>query len=70
MCFQILSKFIAAEKPHFDMKEQMETSISEALHNSAMTNKEFSKFKGEFFAVCDPIVNKDLVTLKLATVKQ
>ena len=34
------------------------------------SNKDFGRFKGEFFAINEVILNKDLNLLKLATVKQ
>jgi hypothetical protein len=39
------------------------------LKNSASSHKDFSKFKGEFFAINEPIINKDLVQLSLPVVK-
>ena len=40
------------------------------MKNSQQSSKEFSKFKNEFFTLSEPILNKDISTLKLVTVKQ
>ena len=48
----------------------MEEQIVECMKNSTGSTKEFSKFKNEFFTICEPIMNKDISTLKLAAVKQ
>lgn len=34
-----------------------------------MSNKEFSKFKNEFFTLSEPILNKDISTIKLSVIK-
>ena len=46
--------------------QQMTTSISESMKTSLKTNKEFAKFKGEYFSICDPIINKDISLLKIS----
>ena len=40
------------------------------MKSSVQSTKEFSKFKNEFFTLSEPILNKDISTLKLASVKQ
>ena len=48
-----------------EMEKQIVTCVKEALE----INKEYGKFKGEFFAINEPIANKDNNTLKTNTVK-
>ena len=47
----------------------MEEQITDCMKSSVQSAKEFSKFKNDFFTLSEPILNKDISTLKLATVK-
>ena len=66
LCFQTLSKLIYADlkEPGYaelaaDLKE-IEKQISSNMKQSNELNKAFGKFKGEFFAINELIVNKDM----------
>ena len=48
------------EDPNFDV-EKMEYKIENMLVKVKTTNQEYNKFKGEFFAVNEPVINKDLL---------
>lgn len=65
MCFGLLKKYLAQEKPDFDQIENIEQDILEEIKVSGALNKEFGKFKGEFFVMNEPIINKDLGSLNL-----
>ena len=65
MCFGLLKKYLAQEKPDFDQIENIEQDILEEIKISSSLNKEFGKFKGEFFVMNEPIINKDLGSLNL-----
>lgn len=47
----------------------MEEQIVDCMKNSIQSAKEFSKFKNDFFTLSEPILNKDISTLKLTSVK-
>lgn len=70
MCFGLLKKYLAEAKPDFDQIENIEETILEEIKLSASLNKEFGKFKGEFFVMNEPILNKDLGSLNLGLVQQ
>ena len=46
----------------------MEKAISDIIKLSGSSNKDFSKFKGEYFSICEPIINKDISLLKISLV--
>ena len=48
----------------------MDQSISKLTKMSTQSNQEFSKFKGEYFSICEQIINKDISFLKMAQVQQ
>ena len=65
MCFGLLKKYLAQEKPDFDQIENIEQEILDSIKLTGTINKEFGKFKGEFFVLNEPILNKDLGALNL-----
>lgn len=65
MCFGLLKKYLAQEKPDFDQIENIEQEILDSIKLTGNINKEFGKFKGEFFVLNEPILNKDLGALNL-----
>ena len=48
--------------------EDLGSLIAEALQASNECNKEFGKFKGEFFALCEAILSKDTSQLNAVLV--
>lgn len=57
------------ENPNFD-SEKMEYKIDNMLVRVKTSNQEYNKFKGEFFAVNEPIINKDMLVFKLERVQR
>ena len=55
--------------PDFDSIDQIEKAINENLKKSNEINQDFGRFKGEFFAINEVIINKDISQLKLSSVK-
>lgn len=49
-------------KIDFD-SENLEFLLSDSIKSSGNCIKEFSKFKGEFYALNEPIINKDISNL-------
>lgn len=43
----------------------MNTRLDQMLQRVRASNNEYNKFKGDFFAVNEPIINKDTLTLNL-----
>jgi len=56
--------------PDFDERDQVEQAINSCMRSAGDSNKDYGRFKGEFFAINEPIINKDLSLIKLSTVKQ
>ena len=73
LCFQALMKSWMqgakdkSAKTDFD-SENLEAQLADAVKQSSICIKEFSKFKGEFFALNEPIINKDISNLSLTFV--
>lgn len=63
-CYQVINGCLATEKPSFDT-EKMNSRLEQMQHRVRGGNSEYNKFKGEFFAVNEPIINKDTLTLNL-----
>jgi hypothetical protein len=57
------------ENGNFD-KESMQIKIQSAHEKVKNCNFDYSQLKGEFFAVNEPIVNKDVFTFKLERVQK
>jgi hypothetical protein len=55
--------------PDFDSVDKIEKAINENLKKSSEINQDFGRFKGEFFAINEVIINKDISHLKLSSVK-
>ena len=51
-------------KNDFD-EDNLEFLLSEAIKSSGNCIKEFVKFKGEFYGLNEPILNKDISNLSL-----
>lgn len=70
LSFQALSKCwmqdvkSPSEKSDFDL-ENLEFLLTEAIKASNNCIKEFVKFKGDFYAMNEPILNKDISNLSL-----
>ena len=67
LCFQALIKSCKQDgkqhsKVDFDA-ENLEASILDTIKTSGECIKQFGKFKGEFFALNEPIMNKDISSL-------
>jgi hypothetical protein len=69
MQYKILQGLIFEENPNFDV-EKMEYKIDNILVKVKTTNQDFNKFKGEFFAVNEPVINKDILVFKLDRVQR
>ena len=48
----------------------MDTRLDQMLQRVRNSNNEYNKFKGEFFSVNEPIINKDILTLNLDRVER
>jgi hypothetical protein len=48
----------------------MEYKIDNILVKVKTTNQDYNKFKGEFFAVNEPVINKDILVFKLDRVQR
>ena len=57
------------ENPNFDT-EKMEQKIESILLKVKTQNQDYNKFKGEFIAVNDPVINKDMLVFKLDRVQR
>jgi hypothetical protein len=55
---------LGPENPNFDT-EKMNVRLDQMLQRVRASNNEYNKFKGDFFAVNEPIINKDTLTLNL-----
>jgi hypothetical protein len=53
-----------ADDPNFD-QEKMDSKINKITSKVKQTNQEYEKFKGEFLAVNEPVINKDINIIKL-----
>jgi hypothetical protein len=53
---------LVPENPNFD-SEKMNTRLDQMQQRVRASNNEYNKFKGDFFAVNEPIINKDTLTL-------
>ena len=68
LCYQALLKSWMQDaksktaKIDFD-SENLEFLLSDSIKSSGICIKEFSKFKGEFYALNEPIINKDISNL-------
>jgi stress response protein SCP2 len=69
MQYKIVQGLLFEENPNFDV-EKMEYKIDNLLVKVKTTNQQFNQFKGEFFAVNEPIINKDLLVFKLERVQR
>lgn len=63
-CYQVINSSLGPENPNFDA-EKMSTRLDQMLQRVRASNNEYNKFKGEFFSVNEPIINKDTLTLNL-----
>lgn len=54
--------------PDFD-SDVMQNRLEQFLKKVAACNSEFSKYKGEFLAISEPCVNKDILQMKLKKVQ-
>jgi predicted nucleic acid-binding Zn-ribbon protein len=43
----------------------MDSKINNITQKVKSTNKDYEKFKGEFLAVNEPIINKDMMVFKI-----
>jgi hypothetical protein len=43
----------------------MESKIKNIYSKVKSTNKEYEKYKGEFLAVNEPVINKDMLVFKI-----
>ena len=66
-CYQIINGFMQMENASFD-KENMQIKIQTAHDKIKTCNFDYSQLKGEFFAVNEPIINKDIFLFKLERV--
>ena len=67
--YNILQAALYKSNPNFD-NDKMNQQLSKMLDKVHLVNSNYSKFKGEFMAVSDPVVYKDTNTFKLDLVRQ
>lgn len=58
-----------AEDPDFD-QEKMEHRINQIGDKVMGSNQDFSKFKGQFIAIHEPVINKDMLTFKVEEIQR
>ena len=63
-CYDIVYKTMYADDPDFD-REKMEYRINQLDDKVSDSNQDFAKFKGQFIAVHEPVINKDMLTFKV-----
>jgi len=68
-CYQIVHDFLKSENPDFD-QERMEVNLDTIFTQVQKLNMSYGRFKGEFFAVNEPLINKDMLTFKLERVER
>lgn len=69
MCYQIIHGFLYEENPNFD-QEKMEFKLEQMLTKTTSVNQEYQKFKGEFLAINEPVINKDMMNFKLDRIQR
>lgn len=48
----------------------MEFKLEQMYTKSTQVNQEYQKFKGEFLAINEPVVNKDMMSFKLDRIQR
>mmetsp|Transcript_21886 Transcript_21886/g.33966 ORF Transcript_21886/g.33966 Transcript_21886/m.33966 type:complete len:258 (-) Transcript_21886:4579-5352(-) len=67
--YSIVHKELYDENPNFD-QEKMDFRLSDARNKARALGADYNKFKGEFIAVNESVVNKDPLTFKLDRVQR
>lgn len=62
-CYCIVKGLLLEHDPDFDA-ENMQNRIESFMKKVSTCNTDFSKYKGEFLAISEPFVNKDLLQIK------
>ena len=68
-CYSIVYGILHTENPNFD-EDKMEFQLTEARNKVRVTSSDYNKFKGEFFAVNEPVLNRDPMNFKLDRVQR
>jgi hypothetical protein len=61
--YHIIRSALYNENPNFD-QDKMEQQLDQIWQRVSQVNSSYSKFKGEFIAVSEPVINKDLLAMK------
>ena len=69
MQYRIVQDLMFEENPNFDL-EKMEQKIEAMLVKVKTASLDYSKLKGEFLAVNEPVINKDMLVFKLDRVQR
>lgn len=69
MQYKIVHGLMFEDNPNFD-QEKMDAKIENILVKVKTVNQEYNRFKGEFFAVNEPVINKDMLVFKLDRVQR
>lgn len=68
-CYRVIHQNLGPENPNFD-SEKMNDRLDLMLERVRNSNNDYNRFKGEFFSVNEPIINKDVLTLNLDRVER
>lgn len=68
MQYNIIQTICKNEK-NFD-RDNIKEKIDKILSKVTTTNEGYNKFKGEFLAINEPIMNKDILNFKLEKVQR
>jgi hypothetical protein len=68
VCFNTVKGYLMEHDPDFE-GEAMQSRLEQFLKKVAACNSEFSQYKGEFLAISEPFVNKDILQVKLKKVQ-
>jgi len=62
-CYATIDSCLTEENEAFDT-EKMNGKLDHILNKVKTDNTDYNKFKGEFFASNEPIMNKDILAIK------
>jgi hypothetical protein len=68
-CYNVVQGHLGQDNPNYDT-EQMDHRLDQMLQKVRTSNTDYNRFKGEFFSVNEPIINKDILTLSLDRVER
>ena len=67
--YELVNELLAEDDPNFDA-EKMDSKISKITAKIKQSNQGYEKFKGEFLAVNEPVINKDINLIKLDMIQK